>query len=82
MRTTIELPDPLFRVAKSLASERGISLKAFFTDALKKAVIQPAAGGARMDLPPVRLARGKRIPARSNDQLAELLEKEEFGESR
>jgi hypothetical protein len=47
MRTTIELPDPLFRVAKSLASERGISLKAFFTDALKKAVIQPAAGGAR-----------------------------------
>lgn len=82
MRTTIELPDPLFRVAKTLASEKGISLKDFFTDALQKAVSQPPSRGLRMDSPPIRLARGKRIPFRSNAQLAEFLENEELGKLR
>jgi hypothetical protein len=82
MRTTIELPDPLFRVVKSLASEKGISLKDFFTEALQMAVSQPPSLGQRMDLPPVRSVGGKRIPVRSNAQLAELLEKEELGKLR
>ena len=82
MRTTIELPDPLFRVAKTLASEKGISLKDFFTEALQRAVSQPPSRGHRMDLPPVRSVGGKRIPVRSNAQLAELLEKEELGKLR
>ena len=29
MKTTIEIPDPLFRQAKSAAAERGIPLRAF-----------------------------------------------------
>ena len=82
MRTTIDLPDPLFRVAKTLASEKGISLKDFFTEALQRAVSQPPFLGQRMDLPPVRSVGGKRIPVRSNAQLAELLEKEELGKLR
>jgi hypothetical protein len=82
MRTTIDLPDPLFRVVKSLASEKGISLKDFFTEALQRAVSQPPSRGHRMDLPPVRSVGGKRIPVRSNSQLAELLEKEELGKLR
>jgi hypothetical protein len=82
MRTTIELPDPLFRVVKSLASEKGISLKDFFTEALQRAVSQPPSLGHRMDLPPVRSVGGKRIPVRSNVQLAELLENEELGKLR
>ena len=35
MKTTIEIPDPLFRKAKSRAAERGQSLKEFVTDALQ-----------------------------------------------
>jgi len=35
MKTTIEIPDLLFRKAKSHAAERGQTLKEFVTDALK-----------------------------------------------
>jgi hypothetical protein len=38
MRTTIDLPDPLFRQVKSLAALRGSSLKEFVQDALQQAV--------------------------------------------
>ena len=36
MKTTIEIPDPLFRKAKSFAAEHGQSLKDFVTEALKE----------------------------------------------
>lgn len=36
MKTTIEIPDPLFRRAKSKAAERGQTLKEFVTDALQE----------------------------------------------
>ena len=36
MKTTIEIPDPLFRQAKSRAAERGQTLKAFLTEALQE----------------------------------------------
>jgi hypothetical protein len=35
MKTTIEIPDPLFRKAKSRAAERGQTLKEFITEALQ-----------------------------------------------
>jgi hypothetical protein len=35
MKTTIEIPDPLFRKAKSTAAERGQTLKEFVTEALQ-----------------------------------------------
>ena len=35
METTIDLPDPLFREAKSKAASEGISLKAFITRAVE-----------------------------------------------
>ena len=82
MRTTIELPDPLFRVAKTLASEKGLSLKEFFTEALDRAVNTPMAQGKRMEKPPIAKLKGARIPARSNAELAAILEKEELGKSR
>jgi hypothetical protein len=34
VKTTLELPDPLFRKAKATAAERGQSLKEFVTEAL------------------------------------------------
>ena len=85
MRTTIELPDPLFRVAKTLASEQGISLKEFFTEALDRAVNHPMPQGNRMEKPPIAKSNGKhgkRIPARSNAELGAILENEELGKSR
>jgi predicted nucleic acid-binding Zn-ribbon protein len=35
MKTTLEIPDPIFRRAKSVAAERGISLREFVTEAVK-----------------------------------------------
>ena len=36
MKTTVELPDALFRQAKSAAATQGISLKEFLTRAVKE----------------------------------------------
>ena len=36
MKTTIEIPDPLFRKAKATAAERGQTLKEFVTEALRE----------------------------------------------
>lgn len=36
MKTTLEIPDPLFRRAKSAAAERGIPLREFVSEAVKE----------------------------------------------
>ncbi len=36
MKTTLEIPDPLFRKAKSKAAERGQTLKQLVTEALRE----------------------------------------------
>jgi hypothetical protein len=36
MKTTLEIPDPLFRRAKSAAASRGIPLREFVTEAVKE----------------------------------------------
>ena len=36
MKTTVELPDPLFRKAKATAAEQGVSLKLFLTEAVRE----------------------------------------------
>ncbi len=45
MKTTIEIPDALFRKAKSAAAEQGVSLKVLLTDALREH-IERGAGDA------------------------------------
>ena len=44
MKTTIEIPDLMFRRVKSLAASRGITLKRFFTDALEQQIHRYLAG--------------------------------------
>ena len=39
MKTTLELPDPLFRKAKATAAERGQSLKEFVAEALRDKLV-------------------------------------------
>ena len=36
MKTTLEIPDSLFRRAKSVAAERGIPLRQFVTEAVRE----------------------------------------------
>lgn len=48
MKTTLELPDELFRRAKQVALERGTSLKAIVTKALEREL-----GPAEQDYPPI-----------------------------
>jgi hypothetical protein len=40
VKTTLEIPEPLFRKAKATAAERGKSLKQFFTEALQEKLRQ------------------------------------------
>jgi hypothetical protein len=40
MKTTLELPDTLFREAKSLAGEKGITFKRLMTEALENRLAQ------------------------------------------
>ena len=80
MRTTIELPTPLFRDIKAATAARGTTLKEFITEAARRA-LQASEESSRMDRPPV--PRGKRtIRARSNREIAALLEKEDLRKAR
>lgn len=36
MKTTIDLPDPLFREAKATAAANGLTLKTFITDSVRQ----------------------------------------------
>lgn len=49
MKTTLEIPDPLFRKAKARAAERGQSLKAFVAEALEQRLAMDSAADAAQD---------------------------------
>jgi hypothetical protein len=72
MRTTIDLPEPLFKSLKLLTLQKRISLKAFITQALETALQAPAATGTRMEKPPISRSKGV-IPGLSKQALTELL---------
>jgi hypothetical protein len=55
VKTTLEIPDPVFRRAKSVAAQRGIPLRAFVTEAVEEKL---EAGLKREEKPWVRLAGG------------------------
>ena len=44
MKTTLEIPDHIFRRAKSAAAERGIPLREFVTEAVKDKLAANVAG--------------------------------------
>ena len=83
MRTTIEVDDALFRRAKALASLRGMSLKRFFSEALRRELERqqaPEPVRRRIELPLVRSSR----PASRDldgDRIAEILNAEELDAS-
>jgi hypothetical protein len=58
MKTTIEIPDPLFRKVKSKAAERGQTLKDFVAEALRERLATNASMG-RLDEAPWMQGFGK-----------------------
>ena len=56
MKTTIELPDVLFRQAKARAAERGVTLKHFFTEMLMEQLRRGAMDNRRGDAEPPWMA--------------------------
>lgn len=48
MKTTVEIPDPIFRRAKSAAAARGIPFREFVTEAVKDKL---GSGGKAADKP-------------------------------
>ena len=47
MKTTLEIPDSVFRRAKSVAAARGIPLREFVTEAVKEKLAAEAQAGER-----------------------------------
>lgn len=47
MKTTLEIPDPVFRRAKSKAAEQGIPLRQFVTEAVVDKLKRPSASAEK-----------------------------------
>lgn len=74
MKTTIELPDPVFRKAKAVAAERGSSLKDFFTEAVEELLRRQ--GDEQTAMPWERAFGGLRDLHRENQELDRLIDAE------
>lgn len=55
MKTTLEIPDPIFRRAKSVAAQRGVALRVFVTEAVEEKL---ATVSRKEEKPWARLAGG------------------------
>jgi len=74
MKTTLEIPDAIFRRAKSVAAERGIPLREFVTEAVKEKLT----GGRVVDKPWMaafgKLRRLRKETAKINRRIEEEFE--------
>ena len=75
MKTTLEIPDPIFRRAKSVAAQRGMPLRAFVTEAVMEKL---EAGLKREEKPWVRLAGGLKHLHKETERINRIINKE-FG---
>jgi hypothetical protein len=86
MRTTIDLPDDLFRQAKAKAALNGMKLKDLITRFVEQGLKQGTPPGAplrrvRSELPVARAATGRKLPDLTNAEIHRILEEEEVGRS-
>ena len=81
MRTTIELPDDLYRALKARAGLSGVTLRRLVQRLIEQGLRSPTAGAVpdkRHGPPPVIIpARGVPIPAVSGPEWARLEEEED-----
>jgi hypothetical protein len=79
MRTTVDLPDHLFRAAKAEAAARGETLKELLTRALTNELgtaVAPRQPGRRVQLPLIKGTSGRKINL-TNVQIEQILAEEE-----
>ena len=79
MRTTLDIPDLLFRELKAQAALRGMKMKDLLTELVERGLRGsiPATSRQRSPLPITRRTTGQSIPARSNAELQQLLDDED-----
>lgn len=82
MKTTVEIPDALFRKAKASAAEQGISLKDLFSSAVREYLArgtkESAKGRAPVAAPPWRSAFGGLRHLHKETQRINRIIEEEF----
>jgi hypothetical protein len=76
VKTTLEIPDPVFRKAKVKAAERGIPLRQFVTEAVEEKLAAIPATPAK---PWMKFAGGLRHLRKETARLEKLIE-DEFGQ--
>jgi hypothetical protein len=82
MRTTLDLPDPLFRALKIKAAAEGVTLKELLTGFVEKGLYEtgtPAKETVRSPLPKFREPTGVTNPALTNAHIEDLLLEEDAG---
>ncbi len=85
MRTTLDLPDPLFRELKARAAREGKKLKDLVTSYIEaglfgaSSLTETPVRPARSKLPVARRATGRVIPAMSNAEMEQILADEDAG---
>lgn len=74
MKTTVEIPDRLFRAAKTAAAIRGLSLKKFLTEALQEKLAKAPLRHSDWPVPPPKLASGelRRIEATIEEEFSRI----------
>jgi hypothetical protein len=80
LKTTVEIPDALFRKAKATAAERGISLKNFFSNAIRDHLARSPGESIKSPIPdpPWRSAFGGLRHLRKENQRINRILEEEF----
>jgi hypothetical protein len=73
MKTTLEIPDPIFRRAKSKAAERGIPLRQFITEAVEDKLKETGATGEK---PWIKLLGKLRHLHRETERINRLIEED------
>ena len=76
MKTTLEIPDPIFRRAKALAAEQGIPFRQLVTEAVEDKVRTRLASGKK---PWMKLAGRLRHLRKENTRINRVIE-QEFGQ--
>jgi hypothetical protein len=74
VKTTLEIPDPIFRRAKSAAAERGIPFREFVTEAVKDKLIAESKAAGK----PWMTAFGKLRHLRKETNVINRIIEEEF----
>lgn len=88
MRTTIDIPEDIFREVKTRAVQQGTTLKNLMTQFILSGLAAKGGGvspKARRQAPPVAIRRvtgQAQIPALSNRELNAMLEAEDIEDSR